>query len=120
MKGNTDSTKKVVISKSQLNRLASTTKSESQLETMVCDACRRAKLEPLKFFSSFSTGWPDREILTLTGHTIWVEFKKPGGRYKRLQELNRNWLIRNDHSYFTLDTEEKCKWFIDTVIPLVT
>lgn len=116
---NTETTKKPVLSKSQLDRISSKTKTESQLETLVCEALIAAHWVPLKFFSPFSTGWPDRIFLSPNGVILWCEFKKPGGTYKRLQELNRSWLIRHDHAYYMLDTEELCKWFIKTVIPMV-
>lgn len=110
---------KPVLSKSQLDRIAGKTKKESHYETLVCAALIAAGWQPLKFFSPFSTGWPDRIFLTPNGLTIWCEFKKPGGAYKRLQELNRSWLVSNNHAYYQLDTEELCKWFIKTIIPLV-
>jgi hypothetical protein len=111
--------RKPVLTKSQLDRIANKTKKESQIENLVCEAAVAAKWTPLKFFSSFSTGWPDRIFLTPGGVTIWCEFKKPGGTYKRLQELNRDWLIRNDHAYYAIHDEERAKWFIKTIIPMV-
>lgn len=118
-KENTETTKKPMLSKSQLDRITEKTKLESDYEDMVCKALRAVGADPLKFFSSWSTGWPDRIVLTKSGRTLWIEFKKPGGRYARLQELNRSWLIRNDHAYYMLDTYERCMWFINKVIPII-
>lgn len=116
---NSNNTKKPVLSKSQLERIAGKTKKEKDIESMVCEAVIPAGWQPLKFFNPFSTGWPDRIFLTPGGRTIWVEFKAPQGTYKRLQELNRSWLISNDHAYYCIHTEETARWFLDVVLPLV-
>lgn len=92
---------------------------ESQLETLVCERVRKRKFKALKFFSKVDTGWPDRELLSPAGSTIWVEFKKPSGKMEALQRVNREWLIRNDHAYFLLDTYEVCIWFIENVVPFI-
>lgn len=116
---NPGNTKKPVLSKSQLERIAGKTKKEADIEKMVCEAVIPAGWQPLKFFSPFSTGWPDRILLTPCGRTLWCEFKAPTGTYKRLQELNRSWLVSNDHAYYCIHTVEAAHWFINKVVPLV-
>jgi hypothetical protein len=31
-------------------------------------------------------GWPDRLVLTGDGHHYWIEFKRPGGKLRKVQE----------------------------------
>jgi hypothetical protein len=91
--------------------------SEHDLETWTCERAKEQKYKTIKFYSPVDTGWMDRIFLSPRGCTIWAEFKKPSGKRKALQRENGNWLIRHDHYYFLLDTADKCRWFVDKVLP---
>lgn len=50
--------------------------------------------------------WPDRMIPLIKGHTLWIEFKRPGEVPTPLQEDCHNYLRRLGHDIQVFDDDK--------------
>jgi hypothetical protein len=65
--------------------------------------CTKRVYKIVKLNPAQHTGLPDRMVLTVNGHTVYVELKSEGGTLRPMQEVWKNWLLANKHHYLTLD-----------------
>ena len=86
---------------------------EKVIEKKVCDYAKSKGCIHYKFLSANCRGVPDRIIITLTGHVMFVEFKRKGKKLTPLQERHRNMLVTNSATYYMIDSIEKGKEMID-------
>jgi len=59
---------------------------ESTIEQIFAKKAKRYGCKVVKFYDNAENGAPDRIILTPTGHTMFIEFKKPGKIWRADQE----------------------------------
>jgi len=60
---------------------------ESVVEKVCSEELRKEGCLVVKFASPVSRGWPDRLIIPKDKPMFFIEFKRPGGKTTRLQEV---------------------------------
>lgn len=56
---------------------------------------------------SVSTGWPDYVFILPGAKTVWIEFKRPGGKPTELQRSRINTLLDLGHAAFVVDDAQE-------------
>ena len=80
---------------------------ESSIERKVCrDALKKWGIKSIKLNGRGQTGWPDREFLIFGGRSLYIEFKKSGGRCTAKQQRILRWLKGNGNAVAVHDSAE--------------
>jgi hypothetical protein len=80
---------------------------ERDLERYFAKECKRLSLTTLKLALRFSTGWPDRLVLLMTGKILWVELKTLTGVVSPRQSLIHQTLNDHGHNVLILRTKKE-------------
>jgi hypothetical protein len=68
---------------------------ESQIERKVCKWAKEKGILSYKFVSPQNSGVPDRMFIGPSGHVVFIEFKKPGGKLSALQIRTLDTMMRH-------------------------
>jgi hypothetical protein len=83
---------------------------ESNIEAPSVALARKMGYIVLKLTPQGQRGWPDRLFINEFGHHLYIEFKRPGERLRRLQEHRCEQLAnRNIAVYRNVDNIELVK-----------
>lgn len=77
---------------------------EHELEDWAAARFAEAGHMLLKFVSPGFAGVPDRILLTATGLSVFIEFKRPGGRFRKAQPVVIRTLREMNHRVEVVDT----------------
>jgi len=79
---------------------------ESAIEQNVCRRVHDTwRVESIKLNLQGNRGWPDRMFL-LPLRPAWIEFKRPGGKNRKLQEYRAQQMKELGYDVATFDNEE--------------
>lgn len=76
---------------------------EAKIEDDVVRWAKKSGWIILKLNNPWSKGWPDRLFISPEGDHVYIEFKKPGGRVRKLQKVRAAHLIRNGCQVYLCD-----------------
>lgn len=85
---------------------------EKKIENHLVKRVRKEGGEALKFYSQFSTGYPDRIVMLPGGRTFWVELKAPGKKPTKLQTEMHEKLRKLGQVVLVIDSKEMVDSFI--------
>lgn len=86
--------------------------SEKSIENHLVKRVRENGGEALKFYSQFSTGYPDRVVMLPGGRIYWVELKAPGKKPTKLQTEMHEKLRKLGQVVLVIDSKETVNSFI--------
>lgn len=78
-------------------------RSEAKIEEDVIKWAKKNSWLVLKLNNPWSKGWPDRLFISPLGHHIYIEFKKPGKKPRKLQEKRLSSLADNNCVVYWFD-----------------
>lgn len=87
---------------------------ESKIETDIVNYAKSLQFLVFKFVSPQQRGVPDR-IFIKSGVVLFIEFKRPGGKLTKLQEYQRDKLIKNGMIVRKIDNINEGKQLIDFI-----
>lgn len=87
---------------------------ESQIERSVCLYAKSVGMLCYKFTSPGRAGVPDRIFLTPHGGVFFVEFKRPGGKLRPLQENEHRVIRKHGHDVYVIDSLLDGKQLVDS------
>ena len=76
---------------------------EKEIEIIVVNRAEKMGFIVLKLNNPWSKGWPDRLFISPQGKHIYIEFKRPGGRVRKLQLKRHKQLRKNRCAVFICD-----------------
>lgn len=77
---------------------------EKEIEAKVVKWAETKGFVVLKLNNQWSRGWPDRLFISPLGKHIYIEFKRPGGRLRKLQRVRHKQLSHNCCLVFICDS----------------
>ena len=86
---------------------------EKKIENYLVKRVREEGGEALKFYSQFSTGYPDRIVMLPGGRTFWVELKAPGKKPTKLQAEMHEKLRKLGQVVLVIDNMEMVDIFVN-------
>ena len=89
-------------------------RSEAQIEHEVCRWAIEHDWLAIKYTPKGDRGWPDRIFINPCGRHIWVEFKAPGKKPRKLQDYRIR--VLHDHNVLavTFDNAEDAINYLST------
>tara|TARA_R110000851_G_scaffold134448_2_gene269744 strand:+ start:165 stop:446 length:282 start_codon:yes stop_codon:yes gene_type:complete len=79
---------------------------EKDIENKVVKWAEKNGFIVLKLNNPWSRGWPDRLFISPMGNHVYIEFKRPGGKVRKLQMHRQRQLHKNMCRAFMVDNEE--------------
>lgn len=86
---------------------------EKDIEAAVCKYAKECGCLVYKFTSPQRRSVPDRLLLLPGGLTVFIEFKRPGGKLTPGQERERDRIRGQGHLWFLVDDINEGKTVID-------
>ena len=80
---------------------------EKEIEQAVVKYAEKNGFVVLKLNNPWSKGWPDRLFISPTGSHVYIEFKRPGGNLRKLQQKRIDQLVQNGCTVWVSDNKEE-------------
>lgn len=88
---------------------------EKEIEKAVCEYAKGRGVLVIKMNAPSDRGWPDRMFIYCT-HVMWIEFKRPGKKLRKLQKLRVGQLEDHGMHVLTIDNTEDGVHAIDAFL----
>lgn len=89
---------------------------ESEIETKVSKYAIARGCVSIKIVAGSVRGWPDRLFISPSGRYLFIEFKKKGGKLRKLQEHRIGLLKKNNAEVIVIDSIEEGEWEIEHLV----
>lgn len=88
---------------------------EKDIEKRFCKGIREKGGLPYKFTSPGNAGVPDRLVILPNGSVHFVELKRPGGKLRPLQLLQKEKIESRNGKYYVISTIDEVNKYLDGI-----